>query len=107
MTHPVCETLRKLRLASGLSLNQAENRLGVPAVVMGSYERGDRIPPITKVEQLLNQYGYTLAAIPNSAQAVRLPTDMAAELRLIADAIERNSQSVIGTEYAPMEWPKS
>ncbi len=104
-THPVCDTIKKLRQATGLSLTQAESRFGVPAVVLGSYERGDRIPPLNKAEKVLNGYGYTLVAVPRTENAVRLPTDMAKELRLIADAIEFNAASSIGAEYAPMKWP--
>ncbi len=104
-THPVCETMKKLRQATGLSLAQAEDRFKVPAVVLGSYERGDRMPPLIKAEHILNHYGYTLIAVPRDEKSVRLPTDMAAELRLIADSIERNAKSAIDGEYALMEWP--
>jgi transcriptional regulator with XRE-family HTH domain len=90
-THPVCALMRELRQASGLSLLQAEVRLGISAIVLGSYERGDRIPPITKVEQVLAGYGYTLSAVPVDEHAVRLPDDMASELRLIADQLEKNN----------------
>ena len=87
--HPVCRTLRDLRHAAGLSLVSAERRFGISGIVLGSYERGDRNPPLTKIEQILNVYGYTLAAIPKDDLAIRLPRDVAAELRLIADHFDR------------------
>lgn len=89
--HPVCKTMRDLRNAAGLSLLSAEQRFGVSAIVLGSYERGDRNPPLTKIEQILNVYGYTLAAIPRDQLAVRLPEDLAAELRIIADFLEKKN----------------
>lgn len=89
--HPVCGTLRQLRNAAGLSLNAAEQRFGISGIVLGSYERGDRNPPLTKIEEILNVYGYTLAAIPKDQLSVRLPVDIAAELRLIADHLEGNN----------------
>ncbi len=87
--HPACQAMRDLRQASGLSLGQAQNRSGISGIVLGSYERGDRTPPLTKAEEILNCYGYTLTAVPMHANAVRLPVDMAAELRAIADQIDR------------------
>lgn len=88
MAHPVCGKLRELRRAQDLSLVEAEQRYGISAVVLGSYERGDRNPPLTKIEQILGFYGYTLAAVPKNEDAVRLPTDMVLELRRIADYLE-------------------
>lgn len=87
--HAVCKQLRDLRKAAGLSLSQASRRVGVPDIVLGSYERGDRQPPLTKIESILNGYGYTLAAVPKDFDAVRLPADMAQELRRIADQIDK------------------
>lgn len=83
--------LRQLRRAAGLSLMDAEDRLGVSAVVLGSYERGDRNPPLYRIEQIFNAYGYTVAAVPINDTAVRLPVDMVLQLRAIADQLERRS----------------
>lgn len=97
--HPVCLSMRDLRKAAGMSLQEAGRRLGIGAIVLGSYERGDRNPPLTKAEGVLNAYGYTLAAVPNHINAVRLPTDMIAELRAIADQLEaRNAVSAVPRE---------
>jgi transcriptional regulator with XRE-family HTH domain len=87
--HPICKQIRDLRMASRLSLTQAEKVLGVSGIVLGSYERGDRIPPLTKVDDILKGYGYRLAAVPVDFDAIRLPSDMATELRAIADQLER------------------
>lgn len=89
--HPVCLKLRELRHAAGVSLTQVEGHFGVNSVLLGSYERGDRNPPLSKIEEILNVYGYTLIAVPVNADAVRLPTDMATELRIIADQVEKKN----------------
>lgn len=86
--HPVCKQLRDLRNAAHLSLDQAARRYNVASVVLGSYERGDRNPPLRRLEEILNAYGYTLVAIPKDYDAVRLVGNMARELRQIADALE-------------------
>lgn len=100
--HPVCKQMRDLRQAARLSLQDAERMVGLPGIVLGSYERGDRQPPLLKVEQILNAFGYTLAAVPKDFDAVRLPSSMAVELRLIADQLER-----IAKDSAPREVPWS
>jgi transcriptional regulator with XRE-family HTH domain len=89
--HPLCRQLRQLRKAKGMSLAQFEDRSGIPAVVVGAYERGDRIPPLHKLEAVFQFFGYRLVAVPTDADATRLPTDMVAELRAIADQLEANS----------------
>lgn len=86
--HPLCVMLRELRRASKLSLAQFEIKHGIPAVVVGAYERGDRVPPLAKLDTILDCYGYQLAAIPTRPDAVRRPTDIVAELRAIADQLE-------------------
>lgn len=86
--HRICVLLRQLRAAAGLSLAQIEERHGLPAVVVGAYERGDRIPPLHKLDKLLACYGYRLEAIPVDERATRLPEDMVSSLRAIADQLE-------------------
>lgn len=87
--HPVVKQMRDLRLAARLSLVEAEITTQVPAIVMGSYERGDRQPPLSKLDAILKCYGYRLVAVPVDFNAVRLPSDMAAELHAIADQIAK------------------
>lgn len=81
--------LRDLRRAAGFSLAQVEARFCIPAVVLGAYERGDRLPPLSKLDWILRTaYGYQLQAVPVGAEHVRLPADMVADLRAIADQLE-------------------
>lgn len=101
LLHPICKQMRDLRRAAGLSLTDAEPVTGVPAIVLGSYERGDRQPPLAKIEQILSSYGYTLTAVPTGFDAIRLPGDMAGELRRIADAIERKPKRAVPELQAP------
>lgn len=82
--------LRELRAAAGISLAQFEARHGIPAVVVGAYERGDRIPPLPKLEAILARFGYRIIAVPADAAAVRRPLDVVADLRAIADQLEAN-----------------
>lgn len=86
--HPLCALLRPLRQAAGLSLAEFEHRFDIPAVVVAAYERGDRMPPLSKLEAILTCYGYRLTAQPNDASATRLPEDIVGELRAIADQLE-------------------
>ncbi len=88
--HPLCARLRELRHARGLSLNQFEvEHPAIPAVVLGAYERGDRVPPVSKLEEIYKFYGYRLDAVPINANHVRLDADMVADLRAIADQMEQ------------------
>lgn len=86
--HPTCAMLRDLRTSAGLTLAQVEKQFGVPAVVHGAYERGDREPPVRKLDAILHHYGYQLAAVPLGTEAVRLSGDVIADLRAIADQLE-------------------
>lgn len=54
--------LRRVRQAAGLSLAQAAAKAGgaFPAVVLGSYERGDRNVTIPRLVRLCEVYGITL-----------------------------------------------
>lgn len=90
--HPICRTLRDLRKAAGYSLSEFESRFGIAAVAIGSYERGDRVPSINKMDQALRCFGYRLAAVPiaeEPATPAKVRTDdmIVAELRAIADQI--------------------
>lgn len=82
--HPVYALLRKLRRAKGLSLQQFEEQHGIAAVVVGSWERGDRKPSIDRVDEVLRIYGYELRAVPIGAQVVD-PTDPHTALHLMTD----------------------
>lgn len=92
--HPICDLLRQLRKASGLSLAKIEEKYGISGVVLASYERGDREPPMRKIDSALNIFGYRLAAVPISEDRVRVPADLAATLRSIADQLERTQHDL-------------
>ena len=86
--HPLCLLIRELRNAAGWSLSQFQARSGIPAVVVGAYERGDRIPPLSKLEAIFAAFGYKLAAAPVGCDSVRVITDMVGDLRAIANQLE-------------------
>ncbi len=86
--HPLCVLLRRLRDASGKSLRQIEQKSGIPSVVLGAYERGDREPPLRKLDAALRTFGYAITAVPIDVDAVPLSEDIVAELRRIADQLE-------------------
>lgn len=86
--HPLCAQIRNLRQAAGMSLSTFETRTGIPAVVVGAYERGDRTPPLSKLEIIYRYFGYQITAVPIGAGAVRMSGDMIADLRAIADQLE-------------------
>jgi transcriptional regulator with XRE-family HTH domain len=88
--HPICVMLRRLRTAAGLSLTKVQEEYGITAVVLGSYERGDRVPSLHRADAALRVYGYRLAAVPiDDEVAQRMPEDMVASLRTIANSLER------------------
>lgn len=89
--HEICVLLRQLRQAARLSLKQMEDRYGVSSVVLGAYERGDREPPLRKIDAMLRIYGYRLQAVPIDASATRMPADMVTTLRGIADQLEESA----------------
>lgn len=102
--HPICKQLKDLRMAARLSLTEAEKLLGVSAVVIGSYERGDRMPSLARIDAVLHGYGYRVAAVPVDFDAIRLPSDIAAELRAIADQIEKETrQDDAGQKVPPSQ----
>lgn len=86
--HPLCILLRNLRVAAGMSLTDVEEKFGIKGVVLGAYERGDRTPPLPKLEAAFRCYGYTLQAVPTGMESTRLPEDVVGELRAIADQLE-------------------
>lgn len=92
--HPVCKQLRAIRRSANLSLPEAEQKCGVPGIVLGSWERGDRNPPLHKLEDALNSYGYTLVAVPKDFDAVRLSSSIVNDLREIANQLEKKEKHV-------------
>lgn len=87
--HPLCTELRKYRQAAGLSLNEVEKRFPQwKAVVLGSYERGDREPGVSRIDDAYRLWGFELAPRPIGTQKLYLPDDMVSTLRVMADQLE-------------------
>lgn len=72
--------LRTLRNAAGLSLPAAAEKTGMPAVVIGSYERADRRPGVDQLAKVYAAYGYELRAVPFGATVVEGPVPAATVL---------------------------
>ncbi|MER7278337.1 helix-turn-helix transcriptional regulator [Dactylosporangium sp. NPDC000244] len=83
---PLRTRLRELRTQHNLSLEGAARKSGLAAVVIGSYERGDRRPTPDALRKLLRVYGYKLAFVPVDAP---VETGVADTLRSLADRIDR------------------
>ncbi len=75
--HPICRLIRQLREARGEALAQFAARTGFSAVVVGAYERGDRMPPVAKLDIVLRALGYELYARPRTETAVIPDADLA------------------------------
>jgi len=88
--HWIGAKFRELRQAMGLSLSQFETKFGISAVVMGSYERGDRRPSLEKADELLRTaFGKKLIVVDcdyeeTSHEIVRTPLEMASALEDVA-----------------------
>lgn len=96
--HPVVALLRDLRQAARLSLQQVERKFDIPAVVLGSWERGDRRPTVDGIQRVLDVYGWELVAQPrdrtrDGGPTVRTPAQNAAILRAIADQLDPEDQA--------------
>lgn len=98
----LCAILRPLRRAARLSLRQFQERYAISAVVLGAYERGDRVPPVDKLETILGHYGYRLVAVP--ADSAPAGADLAIQLRVIADRIDGcDTPSAVSADAGPAD----
>ncbi len=89
--HPICVKIRQLRKAAGFTLAQFERRHGVNAIVLASWERGDRHPAIEDIDKVLGCFGLHLAVMPINAvdgHHTRTPAEIGAALRGIADQVD-------------------
>ena len=57
------QELRAIRTKLRLSLMEVEAKYGHNAVRVGSYERGDRHGSFDAIQQLIHDYGYSLAVL--------------------------------------------
>lgn len=91
--HPLCRMLRDLRRARKRSLADIEAEYPwIRAIVLGSYERGDRTPPLDKLDAIFGIYGYKLAAVPIARVPVRTDKTIIEMLREIADQLAERDQ---------------
>lgn len=60
---PICDQMRAAREELGLSLQGAEEKTGIPTVVIGSYERGDRNPPLPQLRHWVEAFGRRLMVL--------------------------------------------
>lgn len=67
---PVVAQLRAKREGLGLSLTKAAARCGMPATVLGSYERGDRQPSLRRIRQWGAPFGLQLVLLPTDAHDI-------------------------------------
>ena len=65
--HPICVQLHIERMKAGLSLSQLSKLIGVPDVVIGSYERGDQRPNLQRLEPLVAHFGLEVVLRPIDA----------------------------------------
>ena len=61
---PIWVTFKERRTAAGHSLDAVAARTGIPASVIGSYERGQRRPSLNKARLVLATEGLTLTVVP-------------------------------------------
>jgi transcriptional regulator with XRE-family HTH domain len=81
--------LRRARARSGLSLGAVEKLSGgaFKGVAVGSWERGDRAAPVSRLAQLARFYGVTVADIlPGEDTAAAISADLVAMARIISDS---------------------
>lgn len=90
-THPLRAQLRDLRKATGLSLTAFAAKYNMTAASIGAYERGDRVPSVDRLAELLDRYGYELVAVPKVGveSPIRTSADWARSLRDLAETLDR------------------
>lgn len=60
---PIGVRMRAARAERGWSLTDAEEHLGIPGVVIGSYERGDREPGLARLRDWTERMGFQLVLL--------------------------------------------
>lgn len=97
LASPLRRQLIDLRRNTAMSLQTAGARLGVAAVVLGSYERGDRVPTVPILERILAGYGFDLLAAPKGTPAAltQVASDTAGQLRTLADRLDRPALTAV------------
>lgn len=79
--HMYAERIRALRLSAGLSQQELGRRLGVSAVAVGKWERGQTQPDIPSLTRMADIFGTTIddlcdhaAAAPQESPNIQLMT---------------------------------
>ncbi|MFZ4107508.1 MAG: helix-turn-helix domain-containing protein [Candidatus Planktophila sp.] len=96
-THSISARLRSIRLGRSLSLRevQLQSKGALPAVVLGSYERGDRTLSISKAIQIAAFYEVPLSYLlsePDQNSGARIP--IVIDLRRLRALVTDKSQMV-------------
>lgn len=96
----VCARIRSIRISQGLSLSDVESASNhtIRAVVLGSYERGDRALSVKKAITIAAFYGVPLSylleePVRSSEAPAQLVVDLRAVRKLIADDAQVASAS--------------
>lgn len=93
--HPIALEMRRLRMQlpeASRSLSTREATTFIPAVVLGSYERGDRKVTLEQADKILAGYGKRLAVVDlNEPTGPPSRTKMAAMLRTVTWALEHGA----------------
>jgi transcriptional regulator with XRE-family HTH domain len=91
----ICARLRAIRISKGLSLSDVEiaSKRSIRAVVLGSYERGDRALSVKRAIEIAAFYGVPLTYLleePKAAQGVIRPPviDLRQIRKIMADSQE-------------------
>jgi transcriptional regulator with XRE-family HTH domain len=95
------DQLRRVRNAAGLSLQQAAAKAGgaFPAVVLGSYERGDRNVTIPRLVRLCEVYGVTvldvLPALTRKQLERHAEVELASALHLASQYLADHAAGIV------------
>lgn len=60
---PIGLRMREERVARGWSLDEAERQLRIPAPVIGSHERGDRDPSLSRLRDWVGRFGFRIVLL--------------------------------------------
>lgn len=90
MTHqPIHERVKSLRLAAGLSLEQAASRIGCSKAHLWAFEQGDtRNPTLRMVSGIAQCFGLSVAEFMDGANKPRLASETLAAMMAVNNAVE-------------------
>lgn len=81
----ITNRLREIRRSMGWSLETAAEKVGIPTPVIGSWERGNRRPPINSAQFWAERFGcrlvllepgqYVVGALPTASSWVEIVVD--------------------------------